>query len=312
MFPGVNEFPSPVVRRPHRPSYSQRRGNGPLAKPLEFGAIAQQLVHVITRFIETGRFQEAFGDECVDAGPTDGTLGPDPSLYILQATGRELMWPLDREVAVGDGEDPFGPPELGPVWKLWDEDAWFDLIEVLSDLVSKPTHGGYHDYSACGWHFYKFDGRAGQEEFREEINHVLSLGDPVYALNADGEVTVRAPGAFQRLTGAAVPAGTDKDTITSKIRSAERSFESRHATRADRQHAVRDLVDVLELLRDDLKEVMLKDDESALFNIANNFWIRHNNRKQRLDYDDEVWLRWMFYVYLSTIHAVLRIKARKP
>lgn len=56
---------------------------------------------------------------------------------------------------------------------------------------------------------------------------------------------------------------------------------------------------------------MLKDDESALFNIANNFWIRHNNRKQKLDYDDEVWLRWMFYVHLSTIHTVLRIKARK-
>ena len=312
MFRGVDKFPSPVVRRPHRPSYTQRRGNGPLAKPLAFDAIAQQLVHVITRFIDTGRLQEAFGDECVDAGFTDGTLGPDPGLYILQATGRELMWPLDREVVIGDGEDPFGPPEVGPAWKLWDEAAWFDLIEVLSDLVSKPTEGGYHDYSACGWHFHRFDGPAGQEEFREEINHVLSFGDPVYALNADGEVTVKAPEAFQRLMGAAVPAGTDEDTITSKIRSAERSFESRSATRADRQHAVRDLVDVLELLRDDLKEVMLKDDESALFNIANNFWIRHNNRKQKLDYDDDVWLRWMFYVYLSTIHAVLRIKARQP
>ncbi len=253
MFPGVGVFPSPVVRRPHRPSYSQRRGEGPLAKPLAFDAIAQQLVHVITRFIDTGRFQEAFGDECVDAGFTDGTLGPDPSLYILQATGRELMWPLDREVVIGDGEDPFGPPELGPVWKLWDEDAWLDLIEVLSDLVSKPTEGSYHDYAACGWHFHRFDGPSGQEEFRAEINHVLSLGDPAYALNAGGEITIKAPEAFQRLMGAAVPAGTDEDTITSKIRSAERSFESRSATRADRQHAVRDLVDVLELLRDDLK-----------------------------------------------------------
>lgn len=310
MFPGVDEFPSPNVRRPHRPSYSQRRGNGPLAKPLAFDAIAQQLVHAITRFIDTGRFQEAFGYECVDAGFVDGAVGPDPSLYILQATGRELMWPLDREVIVGEGDDPLGPPELGPVWKLWDEDAWFDLIEVLSDLVSKPTQGGYHDYASCGWHFYRFDGPAGREELREAINYVLSLGEPVYALNAEGEITIKAPEAFQHLIGAAVPAGTDEHKITSKIRSAERSFESRSATRADRQHAVRDLVDVLELLRDELRQIMLKDDESALFNIANNFWIRHNNRKQRLDYDDEVWLRWMFYVYLSTIHAVLRIKAR--
>jgi hypothetical protein len=51
--------------------------------------------------------------------------------------------------------------------------------------------------------------------------------------------------------------------------------------------------------------------EGDLFNIANNFAIRHNNREQRGEYDREVWLRWMFYVYLATIHAVSRVRARE-
>ena len=48
-------------------------------------------------------------------------------------------------------------------------------------------------------------------------------------------------------------------------------------------------------------------DEKALFNIANNFGIRHHNDKQQTNYDPAIWLSWMFYFYLSTIHAVVRM-----
>jgi len=85
-------------------------------------------------------------------------------------------------------------------------------------------------------------------------------------------------------------------------------FRTRGASIDDRRHAVRDLADVLEALRPDIKESMLSADEGALFNIANNFAIRHNNRQQKGDYDRVTWLRWTFYVYLATIHAVLRIR----
>jgi len=74
----------------------------------------------------------------------------------------------------------------------------------------------------------------------------------------------------------------------------------------DRRHAVGDLADVLEALRPDIKESMLSADGGALLNLANNFAIRYNNRRQRGDYDRVVWLRWALSVYLATIHAVLR------
>ena len=50
----------------------------------------------------------------------------------------------------------------------------------------------------------------------------------------------------------------------------------------------------------------MKDDEPELFNIANNFGVRHHNQKQKTGYDQALWLSWMFYLYLSTIHLVAR------
>jgi hypothetical protein len=73
----------------------------------------------------------------------------------------------------------------------------------------------------------------------------------------------------------------------------------------ERRVAVRDLADVLEALRADARAHMSKKDEGDLFNIANNFHIRHNDDKQLRDYD-VIWLTWIFYFYLATIHALVR------
>ncbi|MGO9835245.1 MAG: hypothetical protein ACLP1X_13615, partial [Polyangiaceae bacterium] len=76
-----------------------------------------------------------------------------------------------------------------------------------------------------------------------------------------------------------------------------------------RKQAVRDLVDVLEYHRGAVK-VHLSRDESDLFNVANNFALRHHRPDQKDDYD-EAWLTWLFYVYLATVHLVLeRVHAK--
>lgn len=304
----MQQFPQPNLPRPHRPSYSQRRGVGPLAGRVAFDGVAKQLALVLTRFEACGYFQEAFGYECVDAGPVPGSLGPDPNAYLFQATGRDDLWPFDEPFTGRSWSSPVSDGE--PRWTTWDPPEWFDLIEALSDLVSRPTGGYRHDYSGCGWHFQDFDQSSGRSLFRDEINYALGLGEPAYELTPDGEVVASAPEPFKPLLAASTPVGTEQAEVTDKIASAEQAFRSRGATKADRQHAVRDLADVLEHLRPQIKEAMLKEDENALFNIANNFAIRHNNANQRARYDDEVWLRWLFYVELATVHAVLRIRAR--
>ena len=285
----VQELPQPNLPRPKRPSYSQRRGIGPLTDRLDFDGVTKQLAHVLSRFEVCGYFQEAFGYDCVDAGPVPGALGPDPNVYLSQATGRESLWPFDEPVAFGR-PSPSGDRRSAPRWRAWDPPEWFDLIEALYDLVSKPIDGHFHDYSGCGWHFSAFDADAGRVVFRDEINYALSLGDPSYDLTEIGEIVTSTPEPFKTLVAASTPKNTEQVEVVDKIASAERAFQYRGATKADRQHAVRDLADVLEHLRPQIKEAMLKEDEGALFNIANNFAIRHNNADQKARWSSPVFL----------------------
>jgi hypothetical protein len=289
------------VRDPHKQSFSQRHGRGPKSAPLPFDDLKRLVINVFDSFRERGYFQEAFGTECVD-GDLDGTLGRDPDAYFLRTIGRDRIWPY---WASSYGEITASPHADG-----WDADTLFDVIEVIHDHVSKPLKGRFHDFSQCGWHYETFDRNAGQTEFRQEMNGVLELSDPPYVMDDLGQIIEATPAEFAPLLAAAVPEGTEHDLVTSKIDAATTRFRARGASLDDRRHAVRDLADVLEALRSDMKDVMLSKDESELFNIANNFAIRHNNRQQRGDYDRVTWLRWAFYVYLATIHAVLRIRNR--
>ncbi len=80
----------------------------------------------------------------------------------------------------------------------------------------------------------------------------------------------------------------------------------------DRRDAVRDLADVVERLRPTVKEHMFSKDEGALFQIANQFWIRHNDPGQRRDYDHDAWWDWLFHLYLSSIRLVQRLATDAP
>jgi hypothetical protein len=185
------------------------------------------------------------------------------------------------------------------------------VIEALHDLISKPLEGWHHDFGGCGMHWRTFDRRAGQDAFRAQLNPLLEQHEPSLELSATGEVVALAPEEMRSLLDASVPASADPDLVMSRLDAAKALYRSRNSTRVDRRHAVRELADVLEALRGEIKEEMLPKDERELFHLANGFAIRHNTRDQRKDYDDAIWLSWAFYVYLATIHAVLRLKERE-
>lgn len=282
--------------------FSERQGRGPKAEPMPFEEFRDLVINVFDQLRERGYMQEAFGIGCID-GDIDGTLGSNPSAYFMRTIRRKGVWPYwkPEEVSIGVWAAPY---------EWWDEDYLFDVVEVLHDLVSKPTDGSYHSYADCGMHYTKFDQDTGGSVFRNEMNVVLRLHDPPYEMNDEGLVMEASPEEFHTLLTAAVPDGTEA-AIALKLDSATKRFRARSASLDDRRVAVRDLADILEALRGDIRETMLSKDEKALFHLANGFAIRHHNRQQRGDYDRLTWLRWAFYVYLATIHAVLRVRDRE-
>jgi len=191
-----------------------------------------------------------------------------------------------------------------------DEPTLFAVIELLWDLVSKPLQDGghHHTFSGCGWHYAKFDKAVGQFDWREAVNKALEFYDEGFELSSDGEVRrIGEPGLREVLT-ATIPKSAGQGNVE-KIEDAVRRFRSGTSTRKERQDAVEDLIKVLEFLRPQVKKHMFKKDEDRLFEIANEFSLRHHNQHQKADYD-AAWLSRMFYLYLATIHLVLRLIER--
>jgi hypothetical protein len=86
-------------------------------------------------------------------------------------------------------------------------------------------------------------------------------------------------------------------------------FRSRTADRETKRSACVALAGVLEQRRRLLKAELLRRDEAALFQIANEFAIRHRAANQCGDYDD-AYLDWVFWWYLATIELTNQLLAR--
>jgi hypothetical protein len=97
----------------------------------------------------------------------------------------------------------------------------------------------------------------------------------------------------------------------SRVADATSRFRRHGSTIKEREIAVRELADVLEWIKPHINDALMTKDSTELYNIANNFGIRHMNQNQKLDYDKAVWLSWIFYHYLNTINACLHLIKRQ-
>jgi uncharacterized Zn finger protein len=108
------------------------------------------------------------------------------------------------------------------------------------------------------------------------------------------------------------PAAGTEGANAAKLANAVHTFQLGRSTREQRKQAVRDLMDILEYHRPAVVAHLGKDSEKELFNIANNFALRHHRSTQKDDYDDG-WLTWMFYSSLAAVHLVLaRVTGSEP
>jgi len=291
--------------------YSQRIGRSPLANP-DMNDVARALTLTVDEMWHRGYMQEWHGYRCVDAGYVGGRAGVPLPDHIEAETGWRSAWPQpdplydpDPDYAYSNYEDPEGAAQR-------DEDRLFDLIEYFHRHVSQGIEEdeNSHLHRGCGWHYGAFDPGPAQALFRSRMNRTLTnyVGGG-FRISENGQIEHTADDGLDQLIDEPLP--TKDPDIAQRVAGAKALFRNRGRTEDDLRLAVRELFDVLEKLRPEVKEEMLSKDEGDLFNIANNFTIRHLREGQKGNYDSAIWHSWMFYVNLSTIHVITRLMNRK-
>ena len=257
-------------------------------KSLTLDELYWKLQHLYLMFHKKDFFKEKIGD-----------------LHSLSDT-------IKHEAALVLDFQPFPIAE----WSLENitEDHIFDVIEFLYDHVSKP--GELVDKETdSGFQYQGYDGyddKAGKEEFRNKSNAFLADYKTGFELTQDGIILARGTGGLQHILDAEI-IPYDEANVDSKVRNAIAKWRNRRFSVSEKKEAIRELADVFEWLKKTkgLGDVLDGKDESAIFDIANNFGIRHHNPKQKTNYDQVIWYAWIFHFYLATYHAAIRLLIKK-
>lgn len=271
--------------------YSVRTGKISPDQQVNFEVLKKLFSVTYNKLNSDGYFQKYFGINCED-GYIPGELGQDIDVIVFVSLKKDNLYPIYQNLP------------------NYTEDDFFDIIEFLHDHCSKGQNGHYHSWNDCGYHYEEFNDIEGQKHFRELLNPILREYKDGFEISESGEILILSDNGLSNLFEADIPTN-DKDNISNKINSAILKFRRHKSTLDDRKEAIRELADVLEFLRPAIKQHLNKKDENDIFNIANNFGIRHHNKDQQTEYDKAIWYSWIFYYYLATVHAVLRMTNKK-
>jgi hypothetical protein len=286
----LRELADAVTTLPHesapRPYWSQRQGLSAPPSKAPLPTVVRRVKREIESLAAQHWFARTLGYECVDGhGEADTTIEEE----------------LDRRV---------GKPSLPSTDEAdWTEDDLCDFIEVYHDLAARPSRGWVHSFGGCGFHPTRFARSSGQRVYRWRINTLLTASSLDLQLADEGEdagrMTRVLPDGLDELTRKLASVAAEAEP---EIPHAIALFRRHNASREDRRMAVVGLARALEARRQQLKEHLLSKDESALFQIANQFDLRHRKADQMTDYGDE-YLDWLFHWYLATIDLVDRVRA---
>lgn len=284
--------PRPLFRQRHQPS---------IPALLSVATAKDGFARLVVELSGLGYFEDAFGSQCPDS-----CEDPDSQGQWVLAKRLEVdltLWPLRVSSNVFTG--PTG------VHEDWPDELFFDVIEALHEVVARPRRRRWHGFHE-GWDYDDYSRSAGQAVYRWKVNELLDGSDVPLKLaetGSDAGLLVQATGdPRDQLTERALATGDPRDGA--EVQHAVALFRGRGASREDRRSAVVALARVLEHRRTLLKDQLLSGDEGALFQIANQFDLRHRNERQQGDYD-AAFLDWVFWWYLGTIELADRLVARQ-
>ncbi|WSU90526.1 hypothetical protein OG536_20660 [Streptomyces anulatus] len=240
-------------------------------------------VRIIKDFFDSGYLSEAFGEECVD----EANDLPDASEVIERRLGIPHLWPLEPET--------------------WDEDSFYGLVEVFHDLVSRPRRRSWHSYGS-EWHHYEFNSGPARILYRWKLNKMLRSSGIDYELSDEGADLGRLVAVTDDARAQLVHQllSAPNTNIKERTENAITLFRGRTASVEIKRSAIVILAGILEERRPLLKETLIRKDEGALFQIMNEFTLRHRDVRQQGDYD-EAFLDWFFWWFLATVELTNRL-----
>lgn len=272
-----------------RPYWPQRQGQQAPGSYLDVPGVRGAFANLVNDLERQGYLDQVFPSPCVDERDRPE---PDPAVELEKRLGIANLWPLAPD--------------------KWDDSTFYGLVEAYHDLVSRPRERHYHDYGMCGWHYSRFSATAGREVYRWKVNELLQAGGIGYRLADSGEdqgrlVAIFDDGRASLLTEAISHA---QPNTAARVHHAIALFRKREATVEDKRSALITLAGILEERRQLIKAELGSADEGVLFQIANKFAIRHQNKDQQAHYDP-AFLDWIFWWYLGTVELTDRIVRRQ-
>ncbi|QHS24337.1 hypothetical protein GWK91_16265 [Virgibacillus sp. MSP4-1] len=215
------------------------------------------------------------------------SLSPSPEIFFINHLNRDKVY---------------------PIWEYYDtykEEELFTVIEILYD------HIGVYDHKKGTFISDEY-----KKEFAEHINNLLKRYKSGYYLNEKYGFIMELPNdAITALMNTEKPETMDDDVIE-QLKTSVKMYYRFDSNEETKKKAINILADILEPLRNDLKEILNNEydvnknnHDKAIFNIVNGFNIRHNDKKQLTDYSKQIWYDWMMQYYTSVIFTYYRLKS---
>ncbi len=286
-----------------RPLFSQRQ-QPPAAVVLDVAACKDRFAQLVVELSMHGYFEDAFGSQCSDARDESPDTEGQRKLAERLGLVDVALWPLQVTSNVFSGATS--------VHEGWPDELFFDVVEALDELMARPRRRSWHDYHR-EWDYSDYSRPAGQAVYRWRVNDLLNRSIVPLRLAETGNdagLLVRATGdPRDQLVDRALSTPLPKDR--DEVRHAIELYRSRAAGREDKRSAIFTLGRLLEDRRPMIDATLSRKDSGALFQIANEFDLRHrraasHGKAQRDDYDD-AFLDWVFWWYLATVELTDRL-----
>lgn len=273
--------------------YEER--NGLLTNPMKLSLhnLRDMFYSTYLYFYKKGAFSVAYAGvrEEVDGDTKQiisPTMAPSPDVYFAIRTHEKDAWLIDDR------------------YHTYSENTLFTVIEILYD------HIGFYNLETK-----KIDRDAVQSEYAEHINNLLKLYSEGYYLEPTNGFIMKIPNIalMEQLRDECEHIPTD---ILERMRSATESFYRFDSDMEAKKKAICTLADILENIREPLKEtlnqeyqVSKNDHDKLIFEIVNNFNIRHDNVQQKTNYSRDIWYDWAMQYYTSVIIAYYKLSVER-